>query len=398
MRLSITTAAFVLASMVHGTLIRPYNATADAAIHLYTFATTDCQGNPQESPFEMKNGQCVNLRDPLSAKPALWKGHRSDYIEEINNLHAYCKLELFGTDDCQSHSRVPDYHDEVTEESPGNFNKCLMPIKAAGAINPSFIKSAKFSCVPVENPNHLCTRTIRLTSWSIEPTYGNPVPVVHKATLTGTLQVGATQEAVRTLVKRKNQPGKGVWMLHPWSLTWLCYSCFLKQVEYTGRMECLSGIDYPIHCSSPMPSPYSTAVTHSTTTTSTSTTTVTTHPSSTAKATSWVIVTDSDSDDERDNLHLSMKRSWHTPVWFDHPFQVGKKACADAEWEKRSQKHNYIKIQNVHICDNNDRSDSRWIGLPPTDVHTIDATKTSTRTIGHTTTATSTHTLRHDQL
>ncbi|KAJ4409875.1 Mitochondrial GTPase 1 [Didymella pomorum] len=424
MRPSITTAAVALFSMVTGTLVHvPYrwNVTRHAAIHLFAFATTGCQGNPHTSPFELRNGHCVKFRDPLplSAKPALWKGRRSDYIEEINHLHNECKIELFSDNGCQADSRVPDWHGEVIEQTPSNFNKCLSPI------SPMFIRSARFSCGKVENPVHLFTKALDFTSWSIEPFYGNPVPFVQEVTLTGTLKIpdGPTPEpssnvlprkqslqilvkqanqtatlsgtlqgpvhtlssdvlprsqSVHPLVERENQPGKGVWMLHPWSMSWICYSCYLKQVNPRGKMECRSGLDFLIDCPGPVPAPYSTAITYSTTTTFTSTTTVfSAYPAST-KTPHAEDFSSNDSLDKPDNLqddmrdfHPLMKRkSWHTPVKFDHPFQKGKNACADAEWEKRGWKKSYIKIQHVHICDHKDRKDSRWIGLPPTDVRT----------------------------
>jgi hypothetical protein len=400
MHLSIPTAAFALASLVHGSRVgaRPYNATADAAIHLYTFDATDCNGEPQESPFEMKTDQCVNLRDPRSAKSALWKGHHTDWIEEINNLHIHCKLELFGQDHCMPYSLITVYGGEATEEQPRNFNKCLMPARAGGPDPFPRIKSAKFSCVPIENPEHLCTKAIRLTSWSIEPTYGSAVPVVYKATLTATLQVPTPTPSAKVLAKRGNQPGKGVWMLHPWSTSWICYSCYLKQADYTGKMKCKSGIDYPIDCG-PTPPPFEGATTYHTSTTSTSTAVSTTHSTSTAKTTAYVRNNTDSSNSDNELASLQMKRgSWHIPVKFSHPFQVGKEACADAEWQKRGQPNTYIEIQHVHVCDHNDNPDSKWIGLPPAVVHTLTATKTSSRTVIHTTTSISTFTARHDQL
>jgi hypothetical protein len=42
---------------------------------------------------EMENSQCVNPSDPHSAKPALWKGHRTNWIKEVKYLHTHCKLE-----------------------------------------------------------------------------------------------------------------------------------------------------------------------------------------------------------------------------------------------------------------------------------------------------------------
>lgn len=415
MHLSITLAASALAFVVHASRVvaHPYNATADAAIHLFTFDGAACHDNTQGSPFEMKNDQCVNLPNVRSAEPALWVGHSDDWIDEINNLHTHCKLELFGQEQCMSYSRITSYQHANTEQQPENFNRCLIPTGAAGESGSSkeqmLIKSAKFSCVPVENPEHVLTRTLQLTHWSVEPTYHSAVSRIHKATLTCTLQAptppakvlvkrDATDEAVQVLSKRGNQPGKGVWMLHPWDLSWICYSCYLKQADKNGKMECRSGVDYPIDCG-PMPGPFFEGpTTHHTSTTSTKTVVSTTHSTSTTTTTAYVVHKPDFSGSDIEFIHLSRKRSWHTPVKFSHPFQVGKEACADAEWQKRGQYNTYIEIQHVHICDHNDNPDSKWIGLPPTVIHTLTATKAFSRVIGHAATSTSTYTATHDQL
>lgn len=399
MHVSITTAVFALTSVAHG--IRPYNATADAAIHLATFDSATCAGRPQTSPFEMKNGQCVNLRDPHSAKPMLWVGHRQDWIEEINNLHAHCKLELFGQEDCASYTRITSYRGANTEEQPENFNKCL--------IADALIKSAKFTCVPFGDT---VSKTSTLTSYSIDPTYHSAVPFTYVAVLTATLRLptppakvapGATTEALKHLVKRKNQPGKGVWMQHPWVGSWICYSCYLKQEDIYGKMECKSGRDYPINCGEAPDYTIEGPTTSHTRTTSTRTIAIISHSTTTVK-TAHRLPHDSsdssDSDDENDFVrrHTLVKRSWHTPVKFYHPFQIGKEACADAEWQHRGKRNEYVEIHGVHICDHKDRPDSKWLVLP-TSTHTVTAMESVSRTIVHHETSTTTITVpRHDQL
>ncbi|KAF3036850.1 hypothetical protein E8E12_008002 [Didymella heteroderae] len=419
MRLLITTAAFALASVVHAGPggMQPDNATAEAAIHLMTFGSTDCNGPPQTgSPLEMENEQCINLHDPLSMVPMFWKGRRADWIDEVNKLHTHCKLEVFDQYNCNTHSRVVEYRNAVTDEQPKNFNKCLMPVHRES------IKSARFICGPIENSEHLCTSILQHTLWSIEPTYGSAVPHVQEATYTGTLQVPASTPSVKVAPRgvalehvAAAGESKGVWMLHPWSIGFMCYSCYTKKTNDYRKIECRSGKRFPIDCG-PMPNVAIEGPTaYHTTTTVTTTGMTTTHSTSTAKTTTYKDDESSDSDKSTDCLPGEesvglygnvAKKSWHTPVKFPHPFLADTEACADAEWEKRGKQDEYIKIQHVHICYIKDHEDSKWLGLPTTVIHTATATKNTSRTFGHTTTSTSTATvgkatttiIRHDQL
>lgn len=208
---------------------------------------------------------------------------------------------------------------------------------------------------------------------------------------------------------------KGVWMLHPWSKSVVCYSCYPKKKGNYGKIECRHGIDYPIQCGGRPIEEDGDVKTPHTTTTSTETATATTHITRMKKAaysktlrdgdyTSSDSNSDSNSDSDSDSdsdlepkiLHmdfeLSQKRSWHMPVKFGHPFIAGQYLCADAEWEKRGRPESYIKIQHCHVCDHKDRADSQWIGLPELAVHTEAKTTTTTNTIMHM------NTRRHDQL
>jgi hypothetical protein len=445
MRLSITTAALALTSAVHA-VSKPYNATAEAAIHLIGFTSLDCNGAPDGSPLEMVNGQCVDFRGINSIRPMLWKGRRADWINEVNNAHIHCKLEAFSESFCNPHYRISQYQFGTTDEMPMNFMKCLSPDAR------DTIMSAKFVCGLVENPELLCTSTLKHTIWSIEPTWGSPVPDVQEVTYTGTLEVTASTPniAPRSVavegrpisvatrgVERAAAPreSKGVWMLHPWTLSMVCYTCYAKKAGNLHKIECRFGHRFQIDCG-PKPTDvmdgtekrYTTTTATTTMLTKvdlTSTSMMTTYQklgSKVASAVVGVFLGDdlSDSSDSSDDefvvppitLHRNAPhhgQSWHTPVKFPHPFFAGQKSCADAEWEKRGQGiKEYIKIQHVHDCTNDDDPNSRWLGSPDTVVHTTTATTTATIIFGHTTTSSSTATvfatttstavIRHDQL
>ncbi|KAF2624709.1 hypothetical protein BU25DRAFT_132743 [Macroventuria anomochaeta] len=417
--LPVATAVFALTSVVQGLFGAKgkANAIADAQIHLYSFVSRDCTGEPYTSPYEMKQGECVNFHEAHSLKPRFRFDH-ADWVKEVNELRVNCKLETFSAYNCLEPNRTVRYRSDRSGHLPKNFNSCLVsrhqkdhhdsPESSDDEYSREHpFYSARFVCGKLENPEHLCTSTIEHTSWSIDSTYGAPHFAVHTATYTGSLSA-TTHVAARSAAVERFKPHretKGVWMLHPWSQSVVCYSCYPKKDHDYRKIECRHGDDYPADCGA------APVVHRPTTTTTTSTTTATTTTHSTKKATAYTVsqyadylhTSSSDSESDQEFAHLdielSQKKSWHTPVKFGHPFIVGKYACADAEWEKRGQKgKEYIKIQHVHICDHKDRLDSQWIGLPETVVHTTHKTKTSTSTIQHTSTSTSTLTIRHDQL
>lgn len=449
--LPVTTAVFALTSVVHGGIFssKSVDVKADARIYLVGFDSIDCSGAPYYT-YEMIHGGCANFKESLSMKPIFWKGHRADWIEEVNNLHMHCKLETFSAYHCNMNNRTIEYRNGVTDEMPKNFNKCLVPTREkyeglhlsdADSSDPDYdeyadeyarvhaIRSARFICGPLENPKHLCTSTLKHTSWSIEPTYGSPVPEVQEVTFTGSLSATPhtkvatrhTKVAARSAAVEGFEAGgesKGVWLLHPWGLSLMCYSCYTKKAHDYRKIECRGGDPFPADCGPKPTAQVDGNPAHHSTTTTTVTAVTTTHHTRTKKRTTYkdttstvtgVLLDDDSSDEEFVDLDIGLhrKKSWHTPVKFPHPFIVGRDACADAEWEKRGQgSKQYVKLQHVHFCDDKDRLDSRWIGLPSTVVHTSTATKTSSLTISHTSTSTSTATvgtttttiIRHDQL
>jgi hypothetical protein len=125
-------------------------------------------------------------------------------------------------------------------------------------------------------------------------------------------------------------PRKGVWMRHPWASSLMCYECYTKSAKNTEKFECRSGPKNAVSCGE-MPNP-DTA------------TTTTIYPTQTVAVVAGQPVAQLE------------KRSWHKKVEFPHPWFPGTTVCADAEWEKRGQKKNEIRLQhpksNKKHCNN----------------------------------------------
>lgn len=378
----LTTAAFALASSAQGTVSKAANATSDAQIHLYPFVTPDCTGQPFTSPYEMKQGQCVNMNQASSLRPRFRFEH-ADWIEEVNKLQMHCKLETFSDFGCSEASKIKEYQQGLGGGMPEHLNSCLVPQQSST----SFF-SARFVCHKLKNTERVCTSIIKHTTWSVDPTYGAPHYKENTATYTGALAVvSPTKDAV----EKRFKPGretKGVWMHHPWSRSLLCYLCYPEKEHDYRKIECRAGAEFAANCGpEPALGPNGEPASTSTTTTTThGTTTVLAHAKHAPIDHADLSSSDSDEDDKlpRLDVDLQQKKSWHTPVKFQHPFVHGKEACADAEWEKRGQiGRDYIKIQKVHICNDKDRDDSQWIGFPATAVHTVHAPKATPNKIRH---------------
>lgn len=441
--LSVASAVLALSSAVHGMNGTRIDAKKDAQIHLYPFSTTNCVGSPIGSPLEMKQGQCVGLPGVHSLKP-MFRAEHKDWVDEVNKSQSECKLETFREGGCPDSDKTTKYLDQRSGAMPNDFGHCLVGRHDANDDSSSddgdyLFYSARFVCDKVDSPELLCTSSLEQTSWSMDPS-GNPQSSVGTATYTATLSTTGSSDRAQKRIKPTLEPrgikadrgeSTGIWMLHPWSDSLSCYRCYTKKTGDYGKFECRSGVDYPAQCG-PMPdseegkpttgkttttiSTTALATTHITTTvltarssSATTTITITSVPTSTDQSTSTestalaksgsqgrVIDTsssDSDSDSDWPQLDIELSRkSWHTPVKFWHPWVNTSMWCADAEWEKRGRPESYIKIQHCHKCDDKDRSDSKFIGIPETEVVTSRETETSTSTIQHT------YSARHDQL
>lgn len=397
----VATAAFTLTSAVFGAIPKARNATSDAQIHLYPFVTPECAGQPFTSPYEMKQGECINMNQARSLKPR-YRSEHGDWVREVSNLQMHCKLETFSDFGCSEANKINEYRRGHNGDLPKHLNSCLTPERQKDGSNSFF--SARFVCGKLENPEHMCTKIVKHTTWSIDSTSGAPHYMVNTATYTASLTMPAQASPA---VDKRFDPGrerKGVWMYHPWSLSLQCFLCYPKKQHDYRKIECRAGADFPANCGpEPTPGPNGkpkTPFSYTTTTTTKvrtihSTTTTTVLPKSTGAGHSDSS-SESSSDDDlpRLDIELQQKKSWHTPVKFPHPFVDGKEACADAEWEKRGQiGRDYVKIQKVHFCDKEDRKDSQWIGLPAAQVHTVHETRETATTMMHTEVEP-----RHDQL
>jgi hypothetical protein len=345
--LPIATAALVLASGVHGAT-RKADAGQDAQINLYTFATEKCSGQPFTAPYKMKQGECVDITQARSVRPRFDPAHL-DWFEETNALRLKCRVQTFSDRGCPN-GNVTDAYDLSYDGSlPDDLEHCLMSNQQqwqeSGKVYKNTISSAKLVCDNVEESQLLCSRLYALTTWAIDTINGSPTSEVRRVTLTGSLSVSKPTKAA--VEKRGFEPTKGsttkdVWMQHPWGHSPLCYLCYTKKPHEYQKVECRAGIKYVTNCG-PEPLGWSDTI-----------------------EAYDISSSDSEEDHPRLYIELQQKKSWHTPVKFDHPFLDGKKACADAEWEKRGQiGKDYIKIQKVHICDGEDPK-RQWIGPPET--------------------------------
>ncbi|KAH6625665.1 hypothetical protein C7974DRAFT_425293 [Boeremia exigua] len=382
-----TIVAFAVASVAYGASPKAGDAKSDAEIHLYPFVTSDCTGQPFTSPYELKEGECINVNQARSLRPRFRFDHQ-DWLKEVNGLQMHCELETFSDFGCPKQSKIEEHQNGLNGDMPKDINSCLIP---KGPKNSFF--SAKFVCGEVREPAHLCTKTIEHTIWGIDSTYGAPHHNVHTATYTGSLSILGAQASAA--VDKRFDPGhetKGVWMFHPWSRSLLCYLCYPDDEHDYRKIECRAGGAFPVNCGdAPTLGPNGEPLTATSTTTSTATATQKIklgHRLNTDH-----VDTDSESDEDvpRLDFEVQQKGSWHTPVKFPHPFIDGREACADAEWEKRGQAgKDHIKIQKVHFCDKKDRPDSQWIGFPAPAVYTVYTTVT--------TSVPSSTSVRHDQL
>jgi hypothetical protein len=344
--LPIATAALVLASGVHGAT-RKADAQQDAQINLYTFATEKCSGQPFTAPYKMKQGECVDITQARSVRPRFDPEHL-DWVEETSALRLNCRVQTFSERGCPN-GNVTDAYDLSYDGSlPDDLEHCLMSNQQqwqeSGKVYKNTIYSAKLVCDKVEKSQLLCSRLYALTTWAIDTINGSPTSEVRRVTLTGSLSVSKPTKAA---VEKRFEPNKGsstkdVWMQHPWGHSPLCYLCYTKKEHEYKKVECRAGIKYATNCG-PEPLGWSDTI-----------------------EADDISSSDSEEDHPRLYIELQQKKSWHTPVKFDHPFLDGKKACADAEWEKRGQiGKDYIKIQKVHICDGEDPK-RQWIGPPET--------------------------------
>jgi hypothetical protein len=377
--LPIATVALALASGVHS-VTRKADPEQDAQINLYTFETEKCSGQPFTAPYVLKEGQCVDITQARSVRPRFHPEHLA-WVDETNAHRLKCRVVTYSDRGCPANNVTEVYDDSYDGFLPDDLEHCLMSNKQfwqdPGEVYKNNIYSAILVCNHPEQPQFLCSRLYTLTTWSINTINGSPTSVVTKATMTASLSPSnPTKVAVekRGFEPEKGSSTKSVWMQHPWGHSPLCYLCYTKKAHDYTKMECRAGRNYPTACG---PEPLG-----------------------------WVgrfeadDVSSSDSEEDHPRLYIELqqKKSWHTPVEFDHPFIDGKLACADAEWEKRGQiDKDYIKIQKVHMCDEED-SEAQWIGPPKAFEPKKKLNQTTLRQTVSPPALSAAETRRHDQL
>ncbi|KAJ5026150.1 hypothetical protein PSV09DRAFT_2423315 [Bipolaris maydis] len=114
-------------------------------------------------------------------------------------------------------------------------------------------------------------------------------------------------------------PTRGVWMLHPWTGSIICYECYARTEKWLSYFECRAGPMNPADCGERPLAPVYTK-------------TVSIQPVVT------VIPNDSGP---------LVKRSWHRPVYMHNPWYPGMTVCATAKWQGRGKKLDQgIKIKH----------------------------------------------------
>lgn len=303
MILSLASTIFILTSLVHGANVTRVNAMADAQIHLYPFNTADCTGSPVGSPLELKQGKCVDFNGAHSVKP-MFRADHEDWMNEVNELRARCRLETFPVRGCPDNNKTETYLHNRSGDLPNDFGRCLVAQNGVDDSESSddvessdddedVLYSAKFVCGKVEDSKLLYTSTIEYTSWSMDPS-GTPHSTVDTEVITGTVSATPSGRVARSvaidtikplLEPRGLKPGtetRGAWMLHPWSSSLACYLCYTKKGGDYGKIECRLGKDFPAQCGPKPGTEDGEPITSSSTTTTTTTATTTTHTTTTS--------------------------------------------------------------------------------------------------------------------
>ncbi|KAF2126015.1 hypothetical protein P153DRAFT_83216 [Dothidotthia symphoricarpi CBS 119687] len=397
-------------------------STVDAAkkdtIRLYKFNTDDCAGAPDGANIDVVRDQCVSVGTASSLKPAFHNNR--DWINEINSGKTSCWLIPYEQPGCQQGQELKSI------PLPQEMFRCYSD-------GDERIRSVKFACSIEKFYSTTWTTTIAHTSWSIgrdeRPT---PVLSTTSLTITGSYVTSANPTAAVVLAvvpnattktdldhveprtqddtdsdleddtdapdstpvpapsihrrdAERQRQSKGVWMLHPWSATPLCYECYTKgKTNDFSKFDCRSGPNNIVNCGDkPELGPDNEPVTRTAGETSTSTITTTTSLTSHTTTTS----TTSSVDDSTSTVSPKMARSWHRRVAFENPFVSGNTVCADAEWEKRGQADTEIRLQKIGSdmkkCD---KAQAQTLNIPkpvtvrPTTVTTMTTIESATST------------------
>lgn len=223
------------------------------------------------------------------------------------------------------------------------------------------------------------TTTVEATSFSIGPDLV-PTPHTETETLTIPTVVSWTLSASTSVVRRDLEPRAkhdvtGVWMLHPWTSTVICYECYTKNPGQFGWVKCNSGPGVTHSCG---PRPVDVAG-NAVTTTATQTTSTTTSLTTNVVFPGTHTLTNTVALPASSALPIA-PRSWHRKVHFQLPWTKAR-ACADAEWEKRGKQNFEIRLQDVHVDAGNDCKDAFGLDLPNPIVETDTATTTIVDTL-----------------
>ncbi|KAF1847442.1 uncharacterized protein K460DRAFT_392794 [Cucurbitaria berberidis CBS 394.84] len=330
----VLSAIFALPSAIHA---------KDSQIRLYAFTSDYCDGPPAGGNIDIKQNDCQNILNGARSVKPMFDPKRDQWLDDINNDGTFCDVITYKIPGCL------DGQELKTVSVPESLHQCLHPGKPG---DPLTVYSVKFRCgtESASRSSDVTTTSTRATSWSVgadqkpTPYFGtNTVTSAHGKLAAQSPEPWANRVEARGPAKKGNS--RGVWMLHPWAESVICYECYTtKNSDDFSRFDCRSGPKNVIDCGD-KPIAFDgerLTVTHS------STTTVTDQNRPT---TTIYELTTATLDQEVKTVTLQpleKRGSWRLPVTFDHPYRPGKKVCAEAEWEQRtSLSKSEVRLQDI---------------------------------------------------
>ncbi|CAO2651557.1 Nn.00g041270.m01.CDS01 [Neocucurbitaria sp. VM-36] len=335
--------SFVLSALL--TLLAVVHAKSKGdQIRLYAFTSDYCYGPPAGSNVDIKRDECVDIHNGARSVKPMIDPKRSKWLDDVNKGATFCEMITYQTVGCLAGQELN------SNPLPEKLHQCVHPGRPGEPIS---LFSVKFQCggkpVSSTTPN-TSTATLVVTSWAVGADE-KPTPYYETNTVTQTRLANRNvagqwpESSVDRLEPRDTKRNsKGVWMLHPWARSIICYECYTKKDNDFSKIDCRSGPNNAVDCGS---SPVAIdgeqiTLSHTAITTSTDPNTPTT--------TLYELTTSTLDPNDFETVSfqpLEMRSSWHRRVTFDHPFLPGTKVCADAEWEKRGQPKAEVRLQKV---------------------------------------------------
>ena len=351
---------FVLSALL--ALLSVVHAKTDQ-IRVYAFTSDYCYGPPAGSNMDIKRNKCKNVPNGARSIKPMLDSKRDGWVDDVNTGILFCEVITYSVQDCvegAERNSVP-----VPEE----LEQCLHPGEPGDSMA---LFSVKFECkseyVSTATPwflvtlktfaNSTCNRrttTKVITSWSTgndDKLTPHETTTVHSLTSAFERNVvtespGPAAHHLEPRNSKKHHNSEGKWMLHPWSLSLLCYECWTMKEDNFDDFRCHSGPKNVVDCG-PVPKNLDGGEYTSTvpgTTTDFLTLPKTLYDMTTVHTTQEMVTVT-----ETATATLEMleeRRSFHKRVTFDSPYKPGTRVCGEAEWQKRGQSNTQIEISKV---------------------------------------------------